>query len=90
MTSVGRPSKAPHKLFCHIHRSPCVGRVGICADLVGIPLVHGGTAHENLYPIPKAGLFCQVPVSGDVTQDSISPSRVLKDLVCEKKLDQSF
>jgi len=33
----------------------------------------------------KAGLFCQVPVSGDVTLDPISPSRVLKDLVCEKK-----
>jgi len=33
----------------------------------------------------KAGLFCQVPVSGDVTLDPTSPSRVLKDLVCEKK-----
>lgn len=33
----------------------------------------------------KAGLFCQVPVSGDVTLEPISPSRVLKDLVCEMK-----
>jgi len=33
----------------------------------------------------RAGLFCQVPVTGDVTLDPISPSRVLKDLVCEKK-----
>jgi succinate dehydrogenase/fumarate reductase-like Fe-S protein len=33
----------------------------------------------------KAGLFCQVPVSGDVTLEPISPSRVLKDLVCERK-----
>ena len=33
----------------------------------------------------KAGLFCQVPVVGDLTIDPISPSRVLKDLVCEKK-----
>jgi succinate dehydrogenase/fumarate reductase-like Fe-S protein len=33
----------------------------------------------------KAGLFCQVPVSGDVTLEPTTPSRVLKDLVCEKK-----
>jgi succinate dehydrogenase/fumarate reductase-like Fe-S protein len=33
----------------------------------------------------KAALFCQVPVSGDLTIEPISPSRVLKDLVCEKK-----
>ena len=33
----------------------------------------------------KAGLICQVPVSGDITLDPISPSRVLKDLVCERK-----
>jgi fumarate reductase iron-sulfur subunit len=33
----------------------------------------------------KAGLFCQVPVSGDLTIEPISPSRVLRDLVCEKK-----
>ena len=33
----------------------------------------------------KAGLYCQVPVSGDIVLDPISPSRVLKDLVCEKK-----
>jgi fumarate reductase iron-sulfur subunit len=32
----------------------------------------------------KAGLYCQVPVSGDVTIDPISPSRVLRDLVCER------
>jgi succinate dehydrogenase/fumarate reductase-like Fe-S protein len=37
----------------------------------------------------KAGLFCQVPVSGDLTIDPISPSRVLKDLVCEKKRESS-
>ena len=33
----------------------------------------------------KAGLTCQVPVSGDVTLDPISLSRVQKDLVCETK-----
>lgn len=33
----------------------------------------------------KAGLYCQIPVSGDVTIDPISPSKVLKDLVCERK-----
>jgi succinate dehydrogenase/fumarate reductase-like Fe-S protein len=33
----------------------------------------------------KAGLFCQVPVTGDVTLEPTSTSRVLKDLVCEKK-----
>jgi len=33
----------------------------------------------------KAGLFCQVQVSGDLTIEPISPSRVLKDLVCERK-----
>jgi succinate dehydrogenase/fumarate reductase-like Fe-S protein len=33
----------------------------------------------------KPGLYCQVPVSGDVTLDPISRARVLKDLVCEKK-----
>ena len=33
----------------------------------------------------KATLFCQAPVSGDLTIDPISPSRVLKDLVCERK-----
>lgn len=33
----------------------------------------------------KAGLFCQVPVAGDVTLEPVSASRVLKDLVCEKK-----
>jgi succinate dehydrogenase/fumarate reductase-like Fe-S protein len=33
----------------------------------------------------KAGLFCQVPISGDVTLEPTSPSRVLKDLVCERK-----
>jgi len=38
----------------------------------------------------KAGLFCQAPVSGDVTLEPISRARVLKDLVCMKKSDQSF
>jgi succinate dehydrogenase/fumarate reductase-like Fe-S protein len=33
----------------------------------------------------KAGLFCQISVAGNVTLDPISPSKVLKDLVCEKK-----
>jgi len=33
----------------------------------------------------KAGLFCQVPVRGDVTLDPLNSDRVLKDLVCEKK-----
>ena len=33
----------------------------------------------------KAGLTCQVSVSGDVTLDPISPARVQKDLVCETK-----
>ena len=37
----------------------------------------------------RAGLFCQVPVSGDLTIDPISPSRVLKDLVCERKREGS-
>ena len=37
----------------------------------------------------KAALFCQVPVSGDLTIDPISPSRVLKDLVCETKREGS-
>ena len=37
----------------------------------------------------KAGLFCQVSVSGDLTIDPISPSRVLKDLVCERKRESS-
>jgi len=46
--------------------------LGICARCTG--RVNG-----------KAGLFCQVPVSGDVTLDPISPTRVLRDLVCEKQ-----
>jgi fumarate reductase iron-sulfur subunit len=46
--------------------------LGICARCTG--RVNG-----------KAGLFCQVPVSGDVTLDPVSSERVLKDLVCEKK-----
>ena len=46
--------------------------LGICARCTG--RVNG-----------KAGLFCQVPVNGDVTLDPISSDRVLKDLVCEKK-----
>ena len=33
----------------------------------------------------KATLFCQFIVSGDLTIDPISPSRVLRDLVCERK-----
>jgi succinate dehydrogenase/fumarate reductase-like Fe-S protein len=33
----------------------------------------------------KATLFCQFPVSGDLTIDPISPSRVLRDLVCERR-----
>lgn len=33
----------------------------------------------------KVGLFCQVSVAGDVTLELKTPSRVLKDLVCEKK-----
>lgn len=33
----------------------------------------------------KAGLFCQVPVEGNVTLDPIRTDRVLKDLVCEKR-----
>jgi len=46
--------------------------LGICARCTG--RING-----------KAGLFCQVPVIGDVTLDPISSERVLKDLVCEKK-----
>ena len=46
--------------------------LGICARCTG--RVNG-----------KAGLFCQVPVFGDVTLEPTSPSRVLRDLVCEKK-----
>jgi succinate dehydrogenase/fumarate reductase-like Fe-S protein len=46
--------------------------LGICARCTG--RING-----------KAGLFCQVPVAGDVTLEPTSPSRVLKDLVCEKK-----
>ena len=46
--------------------------LGICARCTG--KING-----------KAGLFCQVPVTGDVTLDPISTDRVLKDLVCEKK-----
>jgi succinate dehydrogenase/fumarate reductase-like Fe-S protein len=37
----------------------------------------------------KAGLFCQVPVAGDVTLEPVSASRVFKDLVCEKKPGRS-
>ena len=51
--------------------------LGICARCTG--RING-----------KAGLFCQVPVSGDVTLEPINASRVLKDLVCERKLRQSF
>lgn len=50
--------------------------LGICARCTG--KING-----------KAGLFCQAPVSGDVILEPISPSRVLKDLVCERKLDQT-
>ena len=50
--------------------------LGICARCTG--RVNG-----------KAGLFCQVPVSGDVILEPASASRVLKDLVCEKKPVQS-
>lgn len=32
----------------------------------------------------KAGLLCQVLVSGDLTLEPISPARVVRDLVCEK------
>jgi hypothetical protein len=32
----------------------------------------------------KPGLFCQTPISGDVTLDPLSESRVLKDLVIKK------
>lgn len=46
--------------------------LGICARCTG--KING-----------KAGLFCQTPVSADVTLDPTSSSRVLKDLVCEKK-----
>ena len=46
--------------------------LGICARCTG--RING-----------KAGLFCQAPVSGDVTLEPSSASRVLKDLVCEKK-----
>ncbi len=46
--------------------------LGICARCTG--RVNG-----------KAGLFCQVSVSGDVTLDPINSHRVLKDLVCEKQ-----
>lgn len=46
--------------------------LGICARCTG--RING-----------KAGLFCQVPVAGDVTLEPTTPSRVLKDLVCEKK-----
>jgi succinate dehydrogenase/fumarate reductase-like Fe-S protein len=46
--------------------------LGICARCTG--RING-----------KAGLFCQAPVSGDVTLDPIHPSRVLRDLVCERK-----
>ena len=46
--------------------------LGICARCTG--KING-----------KAGLFCQVPVTGDVTLDPISTDRVLKDLVCGKK-----
>jgi succinate dehydrogenase/fumarate reductase-like Fe-S protein len=37
----------------------------------------------------KATLFCQFLVSGDLTIDPISPARVLKDLVCERKRESS-
>jgi succinate dehydrogenase/fumarate reductase-like Fe-S protein len=46
--------------------------LGICARCTG--RING-----------KAGLFCQVPVNGDVTLDPINSERVLKDLVCERK-----
>jgi succinate dehydrogenase/fumarate reductase-like Fe-S protein len=46
--------------------------LGICARCTG--RVNG-----------KAGLLCQVPVAGDVTLEPASASRVLKDLVCEKR-----
>ena len=46
--------------------------LGICARCTG--RING-----------KAGLFCQVPVAGDVTLEPAAPSRVLKDLVCEKR-----
>ena len=46
--------------------------LGICARCTG--RING-----------KAGLFCQVPVAGDVTLEPKTPSRVLKDLVCENK-----
>jgi succinate dehydrogenase/fumarate reductase-like Fe-S protein len=45
--------------------------LGICARCTG--KING-----------KAGLFCQVPVAGDVTLEPINSSRVLKDLVCER------
>ncbi len=50
--------------------------LGICARCTG--RVNG-----------KAGLFCQVPVTGDVTLEPTSPTRVLRDLVCEKKQKRS-
>jgi succinate dehydrogenase/fumarate reductase-like Fe-S protein len=46
--------------------------LGICARCTG--RING-----------KAGLFCQVLVSGDVTLDPLNPSRVLRDLVCKRK-----
>lgn len=45
--------------------------LGICARCTG--RVNG-----------KAGLFCQVPVQGDVILDPINSGRILKDLVCER------
>jgi len=50
--------------------------LGICARCTG--RVNG-----------KPGLFCQVPVCGDVTLDPTSATKVLKDLVCERKSVQS-
>ncbi len=46
--------------------------LGICARCTG--RING-----------RAGLFCQVPVLDDVTLEPANPSRVLRDLVCERK-----
>ncbi|MBU1209316.1 MAG: succinate dehydrogenase [Proteobacteria bacterium] len=46
--------------------------LGICARCVG--MIDG-----------QAALFCQTVIQGDVTLEPISKSRVIKDLVVEKK-----
>jgi fumarate reductase iron-sulfur subunit len=37
----------------------------------------------------KPGLFCQVPVSGDVLLEPISEARVIRDLVCRSGKDKN-